>query len=235
MKRFIITLGILMFGFVFWIGTAPAPVPPPCFPTVPIAPRLTKDRSNTNYQPVYGHSIVPGGVWNVDAVRDNPIYKELGFNTDLTRSFTLTQDQCVRTAYLRDGNVYWTKNCVWVRKGELIFTDGTYYIRARCGNLISLNPEGPTEEITVTDTEIPVGLIDVPQATEIPDVQGPIVPAPPASPESSTPFPPITIPTVPIIIPTGPTTRVPDGDRFWPMATVLGIIMAYIIFFKRRK
>jgi hypothetical protein len=172
----------------------------------------------TQKRPVYGHSLVRGGVWTVADVRSNPLFAKLGFNVNLTRGFRMAQDECVKTAYLKDGRVFWTHQCVLVHKGELVFTDGTYYIRARCGNLIALRPDGPTEMVEVTDTELPVG--EVPSTVDgtLPTVpQGVVAPVPvgtvPQAGGPPIPFPPVLIPTVPL-------TRVPDGDTVF--VTVLG-------------
>jgi hypothetical protein len=221
-KRILAYIGALVClcfsGVALWEAAhVQRPTIPACTNVVPAPP--THLTGTIKAMPVYGHSLVRGGVWTLEALRSNPLFTQLGFNTALGRSFVMAKDQCVRTAYLKDGKVGWTKNCVVVHKGELVYTDGIYFIRARCGNLIGMLPPdgGPGEVVDVTDTEIPVGTVDTVVDGNLPPIQG-IVTAPPGTPVST--YPPV-FGVPPQFFPGPPPVHVPDGDNW----EVFGIVM----------
>lgn len=190
-------------------GLTPAGLPRASVPTVP----------------VYGHSLQPGGIWSLAALKAEVEGFHLDFNPDLARTFFMAKDQCVRTAYLHNGKVFWTKQCVIVHKGELIYTDGTHYIRARCGNLIALDPQVPTEAVEVTDTEIPVGVATAEVPNNLPPIQGIVAPPSGVTPPGVD-LPPSMFP--PVIIPGPPPVRVPDGDCEWFMFALVIVVFAFV-------
>ncbi len=49
-------------------------------------------------------------------------------------------------SYRTPSGIYWTKNRVPLREGELVLTDGGSEVRGRCGNRISNTPEQPVAQ-----------------------------------------------------------------------------------------
>lgn len=101
-------------------------------------------------RPVYRHSIVPGGVYSAGevshAIAADPVvaahYSHLSAR-DVTVE-RVAAERRVYMSYRKGDRVYWTRQPVRLPAGELVLTDGTASIRARCGNCISETPMGPT-------------------------------------------------------------------------------------------
>jgi hypothetical protein len=57
-------------------------------------------------------------------------------------------------SYRVDGKgIYWTSKPVLIMAGEEVITDGTNFIRVRCGNMIAFGSQSPMEIEPATDTE----------------------------------------------------------------------------------
>jgi hypothetical protein len=111
---------------------------------------------------VYGHSIVKGGIHSIaellDVIANDPLAAEHYKNFDVSRAYfiRLNHNVMAYVSYRIDGaGIYWTSHPVLIMAGEEVITDGTNYIRVRCGNEISYSQQSPVnleEEPTDTDT-----------------------------------------------------------------------------------
>jgi len=95
---------------------------------------------------VYPYSVVPGGVLSEaeleTAMAKDPVvaqhYRDiLAARLHLTRLNTSVN---VYASYRSANSVYWTSHTIRVPKGELVLSDGTNLIRARCGNRLVFTP-----------------------------------------------------------------------------------------------
>ena len=119
---------------------------------------------------VYGHSLVPGGILSIDelmaAIERDPQLAEHYKNFDLSRAHivTLDHDVVAYVSYRLDRGIYWQAKPTIIAQGEQVITDGTTFIRARCGNRISYVPSFPTSlgEPEDTDTAVPVEFVAPP-------------------------------------------------------------------------
>ena len=104
-------------------------------------------------RPNYRHSVVAGGVYNPDELRDVLVrdaiaanhYKDV--NPNAVRVETVKQERFAYVSYRKDDQIYWTRNKVRLSEGETILTDGAQEIRARCGNCISETPQLPVAQV----------------------------------------------------------------------------------------
>ena len=111
---------------------------------------------------IYGHSLVAGGIHSVDelmaAIKRDRQLAEHYKNFDLSKAHIVMMDHDV-TAYvsyrLAQG-IYWQARPSIIAKGEQVITDGTNFIRARCGNRISYAQGFPTSPSEPEDLDIVV-------------------------------------------------------------------------------
>jgi len=102
-------------------------------------------------RPVFRHSIVPGGVRSreevVAAMTKDVVVKAhyVAVKPAALRQVQLSAPLKVHVSYRVGNNVYWTKRPLTVAAGEFVLTDGSVTIRERCGNLLSVQPLGPTQ------------------------------------------------------------------------------------------
>jgi hypothetical protein len=140
--------------------------------------------------PVYGHSVVDGGIHTMDEMYTakflHPAYAS--FDMSAARIVDLPTALVGFVSYRADNkNIYWTRTPMTIPAHEMLFTDGHLFIRARCGNIISLVPMTPTQRETPSD-------IDTVVAAAPPDLESlessPMVPtwtsAPPVVPATHT-------------------------------------------------
>ncbi|MGB6544763.1 MAG: hypothetical protein WA871_03875 [Candidatus Acidiferrales bacterium] len=108
---------------------------------------------------VYGHSIVKGGIHSLaellNVIATDPLaaqhYK--GFDISRARFIRLDHNIMAYVSYRVDGKgIYWTSKPELIMAGEEVITDGTNFIRVRCGNMISYAPQSPAETDSPTDT-----------------------------------------------------------------------------------
>ena len=124
-------------------------------------------------RPVFRHSIVPGGVLSSEealaAVALDPEVAEHYATLDLDRlrPVRLAEPLEVHVSYRKDGRVRWTSNRLTLPAGELLLTDGTSAIRARCGNRLAASlddvgdpgtePDFPSHELDSLDADPALG------------------------------------------------------------------------------
>jgi hypothetical protein len=103
-------------------------------------------------RPIYRYSIVPGGVRSseevVAAMARDPIVAThyAGVRTGALRPDRLATPQLAHVSYRIGNAVYWTRRAIALPAGEHVVTDGQTVIRARCGNIISMDALTPTSE-----------------------------------------------------------------------------------------
>ena len=98
---------------------------------------------------VYRYSVVRGGVHTIEelgrAVREDPVvrahYAKASFPRMRVERLAAPREAYV--SYRIADTVYWTKRPVTLPAGELVLTDGSVTIRARCGNRLSDRPLQP--------------------------------------------------------------------------------------------
>jgi len=113
---------------------------------------------------VYGHSLVAGGIHSIDelmaVVAKDPRLAEHYKSFDLSRAHIVTLDHNVvaYVSYRLAKGIYWEARPSIIAKGEQVITDGTNFIRVRCGNRISYAPGFPRQPVEPEDMDIVVAL-----------------------------------------------------------------------------
>jgi hypothetical protein len=179
-------------------------------------------------RPVYGYSVIPGGVYDAHELRD-----AIAGDAALVRHYGSLRLAAVRAerldtprrryvSYRVGDDIYWTKKPVTVAAREVILTDGNREIRARCGNELSAAPRLPVRDVEPSpealDTETPAAaptgpLASTPLAMAFPasgdPALGPALPGSDASPSWRV------VPTVPgrVAPPPVPQNTDPDAPR----------------------
>jgi hypothetical protein len=117
------------------------------------------DTSAGSDRPIFRHSVVPGGVYTADELRNVLVQDAIaathyqGLNPNAVRVETVKQERFAYVSYRKNDQIYWTRNKVRLSEGETILTDGANEIRARCGNCISETPQLPVAEIEPASVE----------------------------------------------------------------------------------
>jgi hypothetical protein len=184
----------------------------------------------------YPYSVVSGGVISGEEVEASiardPIVAEhyRGVTISRLRPVRLNADIQAYTSFRTVAGIHWTAHAIRILKGELLLTDGTNLVRARCGNRLVFAPppfalpgetpakqkppEAPPE--IVLEYGLPPILTLPPSLPEMKVPPGSGRPPhfwPPAVPPiiwccSVTAVPPSAVPTAP---PTGPAVPEPTG------------------------
>jgi hypothetical protein len=166
---------------------------------------------------VYPYSVVPGGVQSETEVaasmaKDTVVarhYRDI--QPERLHASRLNAPVDVYASYRSANSVHWTSHTIRVPKGELILSDGTNLIRARCGNRLTFAPPPPEQAAST----LPHGAI--PESPDVTPVEPPelvfehgISPvlAPPGQTGSGLPAPPLSEESPPS-----------ESAHFWPPAT----------------
>lgn len=109
---------------------------------------------------VYPYSVVPGGVYDNRELQQSmdrdPVARRHydGIRPSRMWNSRLQTPTLAYVSYRKGSNVRWTK--LVVPKGELVLTDGTHMVRARCGNRIQTKkPDGVVDSAS-GDSQPPV-------------------------------------------------------------------------------
>lgn len=129
----------------------PEPVRQPIAAVAPerAAPAVAAAEPATPPRLVYRNSVIPGGVHSaaelLAAVHADPVVNAhyADFNVASARLVHVEKSRLVHVSYRIGDKIYWTKHKVRLTLGEGLLTDGTHLARARCGNRIADEPEGP--------------------------------------------------------------------------------------------
>ena len=113
------------------------------------APIGLEDQLRRGIRPVFPNSVVAGGAYSTAELRaaaqsDSVVathYK--GLRLDRFQPVRLAHARMAHVSFRVGSQIYWTKNRVTIRPGEVVLTDGDNKIRARCGNRISDLPQFP--------------------------------------------------------------------------------------------
>jgi hypothetical protein len=101
-------------------------------------------------RPVYPYSVIAGGIYSQQELasanmRDAVVRAHYSdFNARQAKLVQLTDDRYQYASYRVKDQVYWTRKKLRIPKGELLWSDGNSYARARCGNRLSDQPHDPT-------------------------------------------------------------------------------------------
>lgn len=136
------TLALLVIGFMCGITIRPL-LALNTATKAPSAPSIYKSDPKAH---TFGHPLVPGGIHTANelaiAARFYP-----GLDIKAV-SFTLTKKGVFAyVAYMKNGQIYWTRHPRYIPAGEPIVTDGHIYILQRCGNLIRFDDPAPVETL----------------------------------------------------------------------------------------
>jgi hypothetical protein len=105
-----------------------------------------------NGRPNYRYSVVRGGTYTPDEVEgvidvDAVVAAHYaGVNPDDLRVEYLSAPISAHVSYRIGDDIYWTRRPVSLPAGERVLTDGKVMIRARCGNMVSMEPMLPVAE-----------------------------------------------------------------------------------------
>jgi hypothetical protein len=99
----------------------------------------------------YPYSVVPGGVYDHAEVArivatDTLVASHYSdINLAKIRSIEVVRPRGVYVSYRKGDRIFWTSKRLMLVPGELVLTDGSSEIRARCGNRISEVPRTPVD------------------------------------------------------------------------------------------
>lgn len=157
-------------------------------------------------RPVYRYAVIPSGAYGPEELSNAMLHDAVVADhyrsvvPDTVRATVITDDRLVYVSYRKGDRIYWTKNKVWLRRGETILTDGTTEIRARCGNGISDEPGTPVSEAEPGPVELD-RLVDDGQS---PNTGTPLFAALGTSPVPNPMMPAAPGPPIPDARPSGP-------------------------------
>jgi len=108
----------------------------------------------------YPYSVIPGGAWTVEDLRQaaesDPIvashYRDFDFGH--ARVVPLDHDAAFYISYRLASGVFWTTERIRLRRGEIVLTDGTNFLRARSGGRLSEVPLLPVSSLEPTSSEM---------------------------------------------------------------------------------
>lgn len=156
-KRLAISLLFLAAGGAIWVASRRVHVARPV--SRRLGPKISGERTARSMRPVHPFSVVPGGVFGRDEVRDwmrlDPAVASHyeGLAVGELRPVRVPIDRQVHVSYRRGDIVFWTPYKVTLKAGETVLTDGVNEVRARCGNRISATVRGPAEALEVAPKE----------------------------------------------------------------------------------
>ena len=121
-------------------------------------------------RPVYPFSVIPRGIRSGEELKTvlahDPVASAhyAGFSTADSRVVTVHKPRAVFVSYRLGNHIYWTKNRMWLRRGETLISDGKNNARTRCGNRIS-----EVAELPVSAHEPPLKMLEEPAALPAPE------------------------------------------------------------------
>jgi hypothetical protein len=212
-------------------------------------------RTFASSAPVYGHSVVKGGIHTLgellNVIATDPLAAQHYKGFDISRAHFIRLDHNIMAyvSYRVDGKgIYWSSKPELIMAGEEVITDGTNFIRVRCGNMISYAPQSPAETDSPTDTNTIVETFtpfsNPPLATQdgVPPSGTPNggppppgnFPPPCCSNGGSFPPPVYTVPNNPTN-PRNPSTPTTPVDEFAPHGALYSLMIAIVGLFLIRK
>lgn len=218
-------------------------------PTAPAAKVVAvSTRRLESPRAVYGHSVVKGGIHSLgellDVIATDPLAAQHynGFDITHARFIRLDHNIMAYVSYRIDGaGIYWTSHPEMIMAGEEVITDGTNYIRVRCGNEISYAQQAPMELDEPTDTETIVENVPPPApppteyAENFPssyvELNGspPETPLPPSPGTEYTPPPVFFPPAPPAVIPPPPPHNIDEFGRHGAFYALLASVALLLL------
>lgn len=136
---------------------------------VPVRPAAIRNPS----RPIYPYSVIRGGAYSAgeldQALRNDPVVAAhyADFDRGHMRVTQAPAAAAVYVSYRKDDRVYWTSRKIQLPAGESLLSDGVHTARVRCGNRVSLTPQGPVHprEPSAIELDVPqwsTGKADVP-------------------------------------------------------------------------
>jgi hypothetical protein len=108
----------------------------------------------------YPFSVIPSGIASAEELREaigsDPEVAAHFADFDITRAqaLTLDRDAAFYVSYRLHSGIFWTTEKIVVRRGEIVITDGTNFMRARSGSRLSLVPCLPVSSLEPTASEM---------------------------------------------------------------------------------
>jgi hypothetical protein len=139
-------------------------------PTLRTAAENRPTAERRTLRPVYGHSLVRGGVRSVAElmalIQADPQLAQHYQGFDLSKAHIITLDHNVvaYVSYRLEDGIYWTTHPILIPKGNEVITDGVNFIREACGNRIAYAPGTPVRPGEPQDMEVIVAFT-LPPAT----------------------------------------------------------------------
>lgn len=146
------------------VSTAANFSPIPTFEITSIPTAASLRPKGRSIRRVYGHSLVAGGIHSIEelmaVIAKDPRLAEHYRNFDLSKAHIVTLDHnlVAYVSYRLAKGIYWEAKPSIIAKGEQVITDGTNFIRVRCGNRISYAPGFPIHPGEPEDMDIVVAL-----------------------------------------------------------------------------
>ena len=135
------------------------PTPGPSSPATPIV--------HASFRPL-NFALLRGGFSSVneffERVHDDPVLHDFyGDCADRNASmFPLSEDITAFSTFRKGDNIKWAQRPLLIKKGEYVITFCGKTVLARCGNLISVFPMQPSEDVPPALLEAPAEVPDAP-------------------------------------------------------------------------
>jgi hypothetical protein len=135
------------------------PTPGPSSPATPIV--------HASFRPL-NFALLRGGFSSVneffERVHDDPVLHDFyGDCADRNASmFPLPEDITAFSTFRKGDNIKWAQKPLLIKKGEYVITFCGKTVLARCGNLISISPMQPSEDVPPALLEAPAEVPDAP-------------------------------------------------------------------------
>ena len=135
------------------------PTPGPSSPATPLV--------HASFRPL-NFALLRGGFSSVneffERVHDDPVLHDFyGDCADRNASmFPLPEDITAFSTFRKGDNIKWAQKPLLIKKGEYVITFCGKTVLARCGNLISVSPMQPSEDVPPALLEAPAEVPDAP-------------------------------------------------------------------------
>ena len=98
----------------------------------------------------YAYAVVRSGLYNAQEARlaivTDPVVRTHYHDINIAALRPIASDgKPMYVSYRKNNQIYWTSKKVRVPQDETLLSDGTHFVRSRCGNRLSETPQQPTE------------------------------------------------------------------------------------------
>lgn len=140
-------------------------------------------------RPKYPYSVIPGGVYSAaelrQAIKRDPSLRShyAGFDVNHAKLVRLTADHYAYVSFKQKNQIFWTRRRLKLPKGEALLSDGSQYVRCRCGNRLSDKAQtvvAPAEPLETALSLPPMTMdnlrdFDFAEAPRVSDAQLPLI------------------------------------------------------------